>query len=228
MRCLIAVLLGVSLGLIFPLYVGFVSASHGQPPPPPPPPPPTAWYAGGRWNGSNFGVLGRNNVWDPYVAGGHMVESFFSLYDINNGMEVGWVKYPSGEQIFFADVMINGVYDNMDLEAATPGYDHLYRVKNQFASGLPTKVWLAYIDSDLKRAVTLLYEWGTYVLAESESKVSNQNQFGGHFWNLQWGGAFGSYFVWYDWSGTIFFWIDPYYVVWPPPSETELYTGGPT
>lgn len=220
-----AILLGISLGLIFPLYVGLVSA-YGQPPPPPPPP--SAWYAGGRYNDSNFGVLGRNHVWDPPdPADGHMVESFFSLYDINNGMEVGWVTYPSGEQRFLAHVMINGVYDPMWFETATPGYDHLFRVKNQFASGLPTKVWLAYIDSDLKRAVTLLYEWGTYVIAESESKVSNQNQFGGHFWNLQWGGAFMSYFVWYDWSGTGFFWNHPYYVVWPPPSETEFYTGGP-
>jgi len=179
---------------------------------------------------SNLGVKGYNTVYSPTVYQNFVVESVGSEYNANNWMEVGWVKYASGTQIFFADVMINGQYYPMDLEETTPG-THILQVRNVVEGYAPTDVWRAYIDGVLKRERTMTFSWANVYIAQSESTY-NQNTFDGHFWNLEWGGLTAPpypggprYFRWFPWYTTQWHEDPPYDVI--PVSDTEFYTEGP-
>jgi len=188
------------------------------------------YYACGHDEFSNLGVNGYNIVYSPTVYQNFVVESVWSAYNANNWMEVGWVKYASGKQIFFADVMVNGYYSPMDLEETTPG-THILQVMNVVEGGAPTKIWKAYINNIVKRECTMTFSWANKYGAQSESTY-NQNTFNGHFWNLKWGGLHSPpfpggprYFCWLPWYSPQWHEDPPYDVI--PVSDTEFYTRGP-
>ncbi len=179
---------------------------------------------------SNLGVNGYNTVYSPTVYQNFVVESVGSAYNVYNWIEVGWVKYASGQQIFFADVVKDGYYYPMDLEETTPG-THILQVTNVVEGYAPTKVWRAYIDGIVKREYTMSFSYASKYVAQSESTY-NQNTFNGHFWNLKWGGLTAPpypggprYFRWFPWYTTQWHEDPPYDVI--PVSDTEFYTEGP-
>lgn len=188
------------------------------------------YHAWGEDVDTNFGCRGYNTVYSPTVYQNFVVESVGSWYNAYNWIEVGWVKYASGQQIFFADVVKDGYYYPMDLEETTPG-THILQVMNVVEGYAPTKVWRAYIDGIVKREYTMSFSYASKYVAQSESTY-NQNTFDGHFWNLKWGGLTAPpyprgprYFRWFQWYNPQWYENPPYHVI--PVSYTEFYTEGP-
>lgn len=194
-------------------------------------------YVAGEYLNNNFGVYGKTMVYNPTVRNlnrGHVVESQWVWYDSSNWYEVGWIKGLDGKgnvwsvPTFFIAWTINGVYDRKAGTAPGTGTDHVHYIKNQFASGLPTYVWRAYIDDGTEQYKTMVFNQAPRCGAQSEVGDLDQiftSTLNGYHWELKYGSAYMSYFVWYDWTGTTWFSESPYY--FRGHNATWFTSGGP-
>jgi len=104
-------------------------------------------------------------------------------------------------------------------------------IKNRFLSGLPSHIWEVYINGSLADRQELAFNNATKAAGQSETYEYTpfDNEFDGHFWNLKYGSAYLSYFIWVNWSGTKTV-VDPpdapYEVILV--SDTEFYIRGPS
>jgi len=194
-------------------------------------------YVQGTYANQNFGVYGKTRVYNPTVRNlnrGHVVESQGVWYNSNNWYEVGWIKGLDGKwnvwnvPTFFISWMINGVYDRKAGSAPGIGTDHVHFVQDKFVSGLPTYVWRAYIDDGTEQYKTMVFNQAQECIAQSEVGDIDQiftSTLNGYHWELKYGSASGSYFVWYNWTGTTWLSESPYYFRTHYP--TWFTSGGP-
>lgn len=194
-------------------------------------------YVKGGYLTPNFGVSGYTTVYNPTVrdtSRGHVVEAQAAWFDSNNMYEVGWVKGLDqngtiwNSPKFFVAWVINGVPGEITGSYPGIGTNHYHMIKNSFASGLPTHIWEAYIDDGTDLYKTINFYQATQIIAQSEVAdvfgifTSTLN---GYHWNLQYGSAYMSYFIWVNWTGTAWSAESPYYFIGH--NNTWYKSGGP-
>lgn len=189
----------------------------------------TYWYVRGTIVLTNFGVKETNRVKDPDVYDGHVVEACGIIFDTYNWIEVGWWEQyygPMPGRYFFVGWMKDGEYKEPTTlyEAATPGTDAKNWIK---IAAFGSEVWKAYFKGKYKKSITFPgWQWATKVRSMSEVYLDDRNTLKGYHQKLKWGGAYMSYFVWYDWSDPTWRADYPYY--FREKDDTWFKSGGPS